>query len=177
MRQIVQAQEKETKWQLEFELENNRFTVKFNDPRVSLPKLSQASDISQQIYTKMMIFDKRQSIQELKETIAKEVTNLSIKNSFQLGMNLDELIFKRGGAHGTELIEDEISLKAAQFHNMISVFVEKGIPSKLGMKRIKLVLAEPVTQADYVGQDNVYFKFRDLVEVPLKTLEKTADVK
>jgi len=30
---------------------------------------------------------------------------------------LNELVFRRGGAHGAELVEDDLSLKQAQFYN------------------------------------------------------------
>lgn len=49
-----------------------------------------------------------------------------------LGLKIEQLVFKRGGSHGMELIEDDFSLKQAQFYNMISIYLEKGIPSKYG---------------------------------------------
>jgi len=47
-------------------------------------------------------------------------------------MDVDKIVFRRGGSHGVELLEETESLKQAQFYNMISVYLEEGIPSKLG---------------------------------------------
>jgi hypothetical protein len=65
-----------------------------------------------------LIVDRRLSVLDLKVQIAE-----------RLSANLNELVFKRGGTHGSELIEDEHSLKQAQFYNMICVFVATGVPS------------------------------------------------
>lgn len=76
-----------------------------------------------------------------------------------------------------ELIEDDYSLKQAQFYNMICLYLQEGIPSKYGQKRLRFCLAEYQLQSDYNGHDNVFFKFRDLFELPVSTLAKTLDTK
>lgn len=38
-------------------------------------------------------------------------------------MELDQLVFRRGGSHGMELIEDDFSLKQAQIYNMICLYL------------------------------------------------------
>jgi hypothetical protein len=98
-----------TKWEREFELESNRFQVKFNDPSIQteikspLALTAQQSQESQlSIYQKFLIVDRRTSVIDLKIKIS-EVCNIP----------LGELVFRRGGSHGTELVEDELTLKQA----------------------------------------------------------------
>jgi hypothetical protein len=43
------------------------------------------------------------------------------------------VILKRGGTHGNELKDDHLSIKNSHFHNLASIFVQLGIPSKIGM--------------------------------------------
>ena len=68
-----------------------------------------------------MVVDRRISVYDLKVKISKAT-----------GVGLDELVFRRGGAHGVELLEDEDSLKQAQFFSHICLYLEKGQPSVLG---------------------------------------------
>ena len=39
------------------------------------------------------------------------VLDLKLKISEQVGISINELVFKRGGNHGVELLEDDDSLK------------------------------------------------------------------
>jgi hypothetical protein len=39
-----------------------------------------------------------------------------------LNVSLSELVIRRGGAHGTELIEDECDLKLASIYNQMSLY-------------------------------------------------------
>lgn len=78
-----------------------------------------------------MIVDRRISVLDLK-----------IKLSTFLGVGLHELVFRRGGSHGVELLEDDDSLKQAQFYNLICLYLEIGVPSVLGQKRINFFLAK-----------------------------------
>ena len=55
--------------------------------------------------------------------------DLKIKVCELFKISLSDLVFRRGGSHGTELLEDELTLKQAQFYNMICLYLEKGIPS------------------------------------------------
>jgi hypothetical protein len=48
------------------------------------------------------------------------------------------LVFRRGGFNGAELVEDDLSFKEANIFNMISIFVEKGTPTRPGWKRLKI---------------------------------------
>ena len=76
--------------------------MKFNDPTTPEAKIQnqitaqQISDSQKQIYTKFTIVDRRISVLDLK---------IKIAESFNL--SLSELVFRRGGSHGTELLEDE----------------------------------------------------------------------
>jgi len=99
---------------------------------------------------------------------------------------LNELVFRRGGAHGAELVEDDLSLKQAQFYNQISLFLEKGIPAQQGEKRLKVFLAKHIneeipaneeTNENALIPDNVFFSFTEMMEVPLRTLVKTSVAK
>ena len=97
------------KWEIEHELDGLRFQVKFNsptDPKAITPETAitaqQIHESLNEIYKHYMILDRRMSVLDLK-----------IKISTFLGIGLHELVFRRGGAHGVELLEDEDSLKQA----------------------------------------------------------------
>ena len=162
------------KWETEFELDRNRFTIKFNIPTAeTLSKPSE--DKNQQVdinidYWKQVILDKRMSVLELKVAISKE-----------LEIGLEELIFKRG-AYGTEIKEDDLSLKAASFYNMMWIYIKKGIPSLENEKRLKFVLAENISEGDHasldpVNADSIYYNIRELIEIPVNTHQNTFKVK
>lgn len=112
--------------------------------------------------------------------------DLKLEVATTVGLEIGEIVFRRGGAHGTELLEDSESLKAAQFYNNMSVYLEKGIPSQVGQKRVVLFLARP-SQAllsnvnpeaePAIIPDNSFFSFEELMEIPVKTAIKTAAVK
>lgn len=81
-----------TKWETEFELEVNRYQIKFN-----LLLETEQSKFHDQIYTQILVVDRRSTVLQLKEGIA----------DF-LGQNLEEIVFRRGGANGAELIDDDL---------------------------------------------------------------------
>ena len=83
------------------------------------------------IYTESIVIDRRSLVDDLKKQIA--VT---------LGEKLDEVIFRRGGAHGAEIVEDELNFKQANIYNMMSIFVERGEPTRVGYKRIRFFLVD-----------------------------------
>ncbi len=112
-----------TKWEKEFELEVNRFQIKYNKPAQG----GSAKDIS---YDQQLVIDRRSTIDQLKAEVAK-----------RLRISVDALIFRRGGAHGEELIEDDLTFKQANIYNMMSVFVEEGEPTRYGWKRLKFSAA------------------------------------
>ena len=76
-----------------------------------------------------------------------------------------------------ELIEDELSLKQAQFYNMICLYLQFGTPSKYGQKRLMFYLANYQKKEDYNGYDNVFYKFSLMFEMPVRTLDTTIEVK
>ena len=162
------------KWETEFELDRNRFTIKFNIPtndnivKQSDDKNHQADIIID--YCKQVVLDKRMSVLELKVAISKE-----------LEIGLEELIFKRG-AYGTEIKEDDLSLKAASFYNMMWIYIKKGIPSLENEKRLKFILAENISATDHasfdpVNADSIYYNMRELIEIPVNTHQNTFKVK
>jgi hypothetical protein len=59
-------------------------------------------DGQKQIYSNYLVVDRRTSVLDLK-----------IRISEVFSIPLSELVFRRGGSHGTELIEDELTLKQA----------------------------------------------------------------
>lgn len=84
------------------------------------------------------------------------------------GLNINNLIFRRGGSHGLELVEDELTLKALHFYNNMSVYLEAGTPSICGHKRLSFFLCQShFSQGD---SDNVFFEFQDLGTVSVRTL-------
>jgi hypothetical protein len=60
---------------------------------------------------------------------------------------------------------------------MICIYVQNGVPAKLGQKRIKFFMTYYQKEEDFKGHDNVYFKFKELFEIPIRTLDITLDVK
>ena len=122
---------------------------------------------------------------------------LKIKISDKVGVGLDQLVFKRGGNHGVELLEDDDSLKQAQFYNHICLYLERGQPSVLGQKRIQFLLAKSshiflqeitVKNPEDSGSgqqnaealrvpDNCFFSFEQLAEIPCKTACKVSLIK
>ena len=58
-----------SKWETEFELDHNRFTVKFNDPRQKLNEMmadGAERDITNKLYNNYIQVDKRLTVLELK---------------------------------------------------------------------------------------------------------------
>jgi len=98
------------KWEREFDLDQNRLLIKFNQPHEHLT--------TEVVYKDFFIMDRRESILDLKLKIASSLVR-----------PLQELVFRRGGTHGSELVDDEQSLKQGQFYNMICVYVQVGVPS------------------------------------------------
>lgn len=178
------------KWEIEFELEKNRFTIKFNIPledgkecepkfdetpvgvgdgeiRAGVAKLASSVDYDQSI-----VMDQRMSVLDMKIKIAKV-----------LGLGLEYLIFIRGGAHGTEIKEDDISIKAAHLYNMVCIYLQVGTPSKQNEKRLSFIIAETLTKVDQEtimeteNGDNMFYQMRELIEIPVNTRKTTLDVK
>jgi hypothetical protein len=80
------------KWETEFEIESNRFTIRYNDLQ---------KDKNDKIkYTNHIVVDRRITVEQMKNKIC-EHANIS----------MDQICFKRGGSHGAELVEDDLTLK------------------------------------------------------------------
>lgn len=158
----------ENKWETEFELDRNRFVIKFNIP-IEKEENNKKQDLNID-YSKMVIMDKRMTVLDLKVEISKV-----------LGIGLDELIFKRG-IHGTEIKEGDKTLKQASLYNMISLYIKRGTPSQENEKRLKFLLAEMVTEKEREGidagtSDSLFYKMRELIEIPVNTHQTTFKVK
>ena len=124
---------------------------------------------------------------------------LKLQIASQLGESLDNIIFRRGGSHGAELVEDELGLRTANVYNMMSVYVERGEPTRAGWKRIRFFVAEyynpdwqnyeALVKAVSEGgkdaapevlrepHDHEFFTFTELVKVPVRTLDTVAAIK
>lgn len=87
----------------------------------------------------------------------------------------EKLIFMWGGAHGSEIKDDEISLKSASLYNNVCIYVIEGIPSKRNEKRLKFLIAQPIVQTHMI-QDNQFYDMHDLIEIPVK-ISLTREVK
>ena len=51
------------------------------------------------------------------------ILDLKLKIAEIFKKDLDQIVFRRGGYNGMELVEDELSLKQAQFYNNICLFL------------------------------------------------------
>lgn len=116
------------------------------------------------------------------------VLDLKLKISSAVGISLDQLVFRRGGAHGVELLEDDDSLKQAQFYNHICLYLQIGQPSVLGQRRIQFLLAksshsilQETANPEDAGlirvPDNCFFSFEHLASIPCKTSSKVSVIK
>ena len=165
----------DNKWETEFELDRNRFVIKFNVPSDKVDDSEHKNDKEKTVeanidYSKQVILDKRMTVLDLKVAVSKE-----------LKIGLEELIFKRG-AHGTEIKEDDLSLKAASLYNKICLYIKRGTPSLENEKRLQFILAETMTSEDKESldpatADNLYYKMRELIEIPVNTHQTTSKVK
>lgn len=172
---FLSSESTDNKWETEFELDRNRFTIKFNIPSDELENAEQKGEKSQLTetnidYCKQVILDKRMSVLDLKAAISKE-----------LDIGLENLIFKRG-AHGTEIKEDDLTLKAASLYNMICLYIKRGIPSHENEKRLKFLLADYMDESDresldVATADSMYYKMRELIEIPVNTHQTTYKAK
>ena len=105
-------EQNDLKWEIEFDLDSYRFHIKFNEPVDTKQQAvvsddtaitaQQVQDAEQAIYKHYLVVDKRISVMEFK-----------LKVCQYLDVSLSEIIFRRGGSHGTELLEDDDSLKMA----------------------------------------------------------------
>jgi hypothetical protein len=126
-------------------------------------KFNQTSELTsgEIIYKEFVIADRRITVIDLKIIIAE-----------RLGKKVNTLVFKRGGTHGAELVEDDQTLKQAQFYNMICLYIQVGIPTIIGQKRLKIFVSEnfkPSIQNDVIVKDYLYFNLIELAEIPIST--------
>lgn len=162
-----------TKWETEFELETNRYQIKYN-----LLLEEDQSKFSDQIYTEVLLIDRRSSVLQLKEAICEKI-----------GQGLDQIVFRRGGANGAELVDDDLPFKQANIYNMMSVFIERGQPTRQGWKRLKVFIAEyynPDWQTFFQAtnptelkepHDNEFFTFEEVGKFPIKVVDAVKSVK
>ena len=156
-----------TKWEVEFELEVNRCHIKFN-----LPGLKET------VYSESIVVDRRILVEQLKAKIAAQINE-----------SIEGIIFRRGGSHGAELVEDDLSFKQANIYNMMSIYLEKGEPTRQGWKRLQFCIAEyynpdwksALTKVGEDGyrepHDHEFFTFKELARLPIRTLDSVAKVK
>ena len=68
---------------------------------------------------------------------------------------------------------------------MVCLYLEKGLPSQLGQKRLKFWLVNTPeaemkleeNEEPKIIPDNVFYQFTELMELPVKTSIKTSEVK
>ena len=94
---FVEEMRDESRWEREFELESTRLQVRFNIPSTALLDVQ---------YKDYILCDKKVTVMDLKCLIAE-----------RLGKGLEKLVFRKGGTHGAELTQDELTLKQALFYN------------------------------------------------------------
>ena len=56
----------------------------------------------------------------------------------------------------------------------MSIYLEIGIPSLSGQKRLKFLLAK---SAEPSSDDNKFFEFEDLMEIPVRTINTVKEIK
>ena len=151
-------------------------------PKVAnVDKANQSTN--ENIYTESVVIDRRSTVEELKKKIAE-----------QLNEKIEYVIFRRGGAHGAELVEDELNFKTANVYNMMSIYIERGEPTRVGYKRIRFYLAEyynpdwnSLAEAEKNPKglpenfrkphDHEFTTFTELFKQPIRTLDKVKLVK
>jgi len=143
-----------------------------------LIKYNLPSESSNVVYAEQIIVDRRVLIESLKNQIAQK-----------LNLPIDGVIFRRGGSHGAELVEDDLTFKQANIYNGMSIFVQKGEPTRQGFKRVSLTLAEyynpdwtnltPDSTTGIIREphDHEFFTFTDLGKLAVRTLDPVNKVK
>lgn len=171
--QSLDQDNKPTKWENEIDLEKNSFTIRFNKPQ-------KAANAEETKYTESIVVDRRILVEELKKRMA-----------IALNEPLDKIIFRRGGNHGAELIEDDLPFKLANIYNMMSMFVEYGEPTRAGYKRIKFFMADyynpdwstlkgitdDLPEDFRAPYDYEFLTFTELFKQPTRTQDKVVELK
>ncbi len=122
-----QENEDDSKWRVDFELESYRVLIKYNVPvkyksKEELPK--------SYYYTQHIITDSRATMGELKTGICSE---LQIKE--------EEIILKRGGMLGIEILDLKQVIHAANMRSGAQIHLEFGHPAVEGEFRLRFSLA------------------------------------
>lgn len=136
--------------------------------------VKQKSDL---IYTQTVVIDRRSTVLDLKLAISKEVAT-----------PLENLIFRRGGSNGAELVEEDLLFKQANIYNMMSIYIQRGEPTRQGWKKIRFFHSEYYNpdwtfapkEGEEIGRDphdHEFFTFVDLGLLPIRVLDKVEDVK
>ena len=94
-------------------------------------------------------------------------------------------MFRRGGNHGEEMIEDDLQFKQANVYNMMSVYLERGEPTRMGWKRVKFFVSSlyqpdwTVFAAGNIGKqevvkephDSEFFTFLEPDKIAVRVLD------
>jgi hypothetical protein len=86
---------------------------------------------------------------------------------------VEDTIVRRGNRSGLELKNGLASLKDNRFINGTTLFLEKGLPAKMGEIRVQLFLSEDAIPSLF----NRLHEFEFIADVPIDTNLKASEVK
>lgn len=134
------------KWAAEFDAEQHRITVKFNDPRED--KAGEQEGRPNDEFPHSLVIDNRLKMLDLKQKICQ-----------QLNCEVGEVIIRRGGKAGMELKDLTGEIGLSHFVKGSSIYVEYGCPLNPGEYRCLISLAQPL-----LADDRNFYAFQDLGE-------------
>lgn len=134
-------------WEKEIEKESNRYMIKFNHPQ------DKPNSLGQQEYKNQVTIDRREKLSKLKELICEKIE-----------LEEGSFILKRGGLHGIELKDDNLTILQSNLMNGSILYLCAGTPSKPDEYRLGFYLA---TLIDETGEDGICYNFKELFEMSI----------
>ncbi|CAD8183019.1 unnamed protein product [Paramecium pentaurelia] len=135
-------------WLKEFEIDEHRITIKFNDPTKTV-QVSIQEGQPEDLYPLVCTIDNRATMMELKERICQ-----------QIGISHKNLILRRGGRAGLELKDMTIEVGLNHFVRGSSIHLDIGTPLHLGEYRCIISIAS----APNLYEDRNFYQFQELGE-------------
>lgn len=146
-----------SKWQIEFEKEANKLTIKFNNPN-QISKF-----ISQIEFKENVTIHSQKTIGELKALI-----------SGHLNMPDSEFIMKRGSQYGAEMKDLKQKISQVNIMNNSYIYIEKGVPTN--PNEIRLVFSVATSPKD-TENDGAMYSFEDPFEISVNINAKIIEIK
>mmetsp|Transcript_26095 Transcript_26095/g.25717 ORF Transcript_26095/g.25717 Transcript_26095/m.25717 type:complete len:835 (-) Transcript_26095:354-2858(-) len=146
-----------SKWQIEFEKEQSKIAIKFNDPS-QVTKYLSSPDFKESI-----TIHSQKTVGDMKALIAAH-----------LGIAQNEFIMKRGSLYGGELKDLTLKISMANIMNNSFIYIEKGIPTNPNEIRLVFSLAVPPKENE---GDGAVFSFEDTFEMSVNIYSKILEIK